>query len=654
MSSEPYAVKAESVFVAMRDGVRISAHIHRPAGAGQFPAIVNYTPYRKGALRQGGHHPIVEHGYATVTFDIRGAGDSSGSNDSIYSAAERQDGYDMIEWAAAQEWCNGNVGIWGISFGAVVALQMAGAAPPSLKAVIARSGTDDPYTEWTNPGGSPRPYMYTCYAPIMSAANFSPPDPEALGERWEEVWAERLENNVPWGIPFIQNLRDGPFWRDRSLRDKYDQVQAAVFVVGGWADWYHTPLLRTFANLAGPKRALIGPWSHQFPDRGIPGPRLDWLGQALKWFDRWLKEIDNGVMDEPPISLFVREYSPPATILTVDQGGFQHEDQWPPAPSQPTTLYLADNAALAPETTDDAADQIDFDPRVGAAAGFQGGGPFNTNWTMPLDQRPDEVHSLVYTGQPLADALEVTGRPRVVLHFSSTARITLLTAKLCDVAPDGTSALVTKGYLNAAHRDAPAAPSYLEPGQIYEVEIEMLACAYRFREGHRLRLDIACADLLNIWPTPEPCTNTIYRGGARPSALVLPVRPPRDPSLPTPDLGVSPHPQPTREEMDAPQLSISRNPINDAATVHHEVAYSPTWTSAADYTVSARDPAHVVVRTTTRQQHDYPGEKIVVSVQCDTESDACTFVHKVDIAITRNGRPYFNKTWSATVPREFL
>ena len=259
----------EVVHIPMRDGVKLSAHVHRPDMPGRFPAILNYTPYHKGPL--GGHHPIVEHGYATVTFDIRGTGNSEGWNDSIYSAPERQDGYDMVEWTAARSWCDGNVGMWGISFGAVVAIQTAIAAPPHLKAIIARSGSDDPYTEWTNPGGSPRPYMYLNYSAIMTAFNFSPPDPAEVGERWSAMWQERLEKNVPWGIAFVEHLTDGPFWRDRSLRGKYDRVKCAVYVVDGWADWYATPLLRIFANIKTARRALIGPGRTCSPTRPSPG-----------------------------------------------------------------------------------------------------------------------------------------------------------------------------------------------------------------------------------------------------------------------------------------------------------------------------------------------------------------------------------------------
>ena len=656
MSTKSYPVKSEVVYVPMRDGVELSVHVHRPDAEGPFPAILGYTPYRKGPLAVGRPHPIVEHGYATVTFDIRGTGDSAGWNDSIYSTPERQDGYDMIEWAAALPWCNGNVGMWGISFGAVVSLQMAMAAPPHLKAIIARSGTDDPYTEWTNPGGSPRPYMYTCYGPIMTASNFSPPDPEEVGDRWAEIWAERLEKNVPWGISFIQNLVDGPFWRDRSLRGNYDRVDCAVFVVGGWADWYHTPLLRTFAHLRGPKRALIGPWSHQWPDMGVPGPRIDWLREALKWFDYWLEGIDNGVIDEPPVTLFVREYSKPATILMEDRGAFRCENEWPMARTVHTPMYLRAEGVLGrdpsqEEETDH--DTLEYDPRVGASAGMHGGGPFNINWAMPLDQRADEIHSLVYTTEPLEEDVEVTGRPRAVLHVSSTAEITLFTTKLCDVAPDGTSALVTKGYLNVTHRKSHSNPSYIEPRVIYEIEIELLACAYRFKQGHRIRVDISNADFLNLWPTPKPSTNTIYRSTGRPSRIVLPVVPPQNPVLLEPDLKPSPHPAARREEMEAPAFSVSRDIINDTAAMEYRNSTGRGWSNTARITVSEKDPSHVVVRADAHRGYNYTGKDIIVDAHCVTSSDKRAFHHTVEVEITVNDKRHFNKSWSVSVPRQF-
>ena len=641
---------AERVRVRMRDGVELAVHVHRPAGAARVPAIVSYTPYRLGPLRPGAHL-IVAAGYATVDFDIRGCGNSGGWNDSIYSDAERADGYAMIEWAAAQPWCNGNVGIWGISFGGVVALQMARAAPPHLKAVIARSGSEDPFVWWTNPGGSPRPYMYSCYAPIMTAANFSPPDPAEVGDQWAALWAERLAHNVPWGLPFIEHLTHDQFWDDRSLRGHYDAVRCPIFVVGGWHDWYHTPLLRTFATLTGPKRGLIGPWSHQWPDGGIPGPRVDWLAEARRWFDHWLKGEDTGVTRDPPLTLFVREFAPPAAIRAVEPGVYRGETAWPPARVRPTTLFLGSAGRLraSPERAT-GSEPLRHDPRVGVSTGLHGGGPFNVNWAMPLDQREDEAGSLVFTGEPLASDLEVTGEPQVVVTVTPGAPSLQLCAKLCDVAPDGTTALITKGWCNAAWREGWTAPVAVPPGAPLELTVPLLACAYRLAAGHRLRLMLATADLPNVWPTPHAAVHHVRRGGARPSRLMLPVCPPPPKGAPAPSVKVLPEP-PCLETMTPPDYRHTRDLVNDTATLAHTVNYGPNWQHRGEYTVSARDPARTVARASADLATELPGQRIVVKAQCITTSDAAALHHVVTVAITSNDLPHWSRSWSRSVSR---
>jgi hypothetical protein len=524
-----------------------------------------------------------------------------------------------------------------------------------LKAVIVSSGSDDSYTELASPGGSPTPERYAYYTSHMTAGNFSPPDPDMVGERWAEMWEERLEKNVPWGICFIQNLLDGPFWRDRALRERYDQVEAAVYLIGGWADYFPSSMLRIFANLEGPKRALIGPWGHQLPDVGIPGPRIEWLDDAFRWFDHWLKGIDNGIMDEPPLTIFVREYSEPATMRLEDPGAFRHEREWPLARREERRMYFRPGGVLEREPPGDGeageGDTLDYDPRVGVATGRHG-----NSWAQPLDQRIDEVHSLVYTSDPLDQDVEVTGNPRAVLHFSSTAGITLFVVKLCDVAPDGTSALVTKGYLNVAHRESHSDPSYIEPDQIYRVEIELLACAYRFKEGHRIRVDVASADFMNVWPTPEPCTNTILRTPEQPSHVIFPVVPAQDPSLREPDLEPSPHPLPKREEMEAPGFSITRDIIDDTVSMGYRTTrpWAPGRVSSGSITVSGDCPSRTIVRGDTRCTYAYQGRDIVVEAHCVTSSNEEAFHHTAQVEITVDGKPYFRKEWAVSVPREFV
>jgi len=651
MGETPFSIRREVIHVPMRDGVKLSVHVHRPDTAERYPVILSYTPYRKGPI--GAHHPIVEHGYATVTFDIRGTGNSEGHNDSIYSAEERQDGYDMVEWAASRPWSTGNVGMWGISFGAVVSLQMAGAAPPSLKAIIARSGTDDPYTDWTNPGGSPRPYMYMDYAAIMTAANFAPPDPAEVGDRWEAIWKDRLADNVPWGIPFAQNLLDGPFWRQRSLRGHYDKVKCPVFVVGGWADWYPSSLLRIYANLKCPRRALIGPWSHQWPDTGFPGPRVEWLPEALRWFDCWLKGIDNGLKKEPPVTIFVREFSKPGSVVLQDRGTFRCEREWPIVRTKPTPMYLHCSGKLdvAKPDLSEVVDRVAHDPRAGVSTGFYGGGPFNVNCAMPLDQRSDDATSLAYTSDPLEAPLEVTGIPRLVLHVSSDARTALVAAKLCDVAADGTTALVTTGSLTLNHRESHSHPADMEPGRIYRIEIDCLDCAYLFAEGHRIRIYVATADLMNLWPTPARGSITVYRDAQRPSCVILPVIPP--PTSPLPSHGLRLMPAPVDEKFEAAgnEHSIHQDLIRHTAKVQYKVFYGPNWWNSAELIVSAEDPARTEIRSSSRLKLDYPGRQVTTDVSCVTTSDDTTFRHVVHLAITMNGNPHSERNWDISVPR---
>jgi len=647
MSASARPVIAESVRVPMRDGVEISANIFRPSSGEPVPALLMYTPYRKGRL--GAPPAFVAAGYAFVMFDIRGTGDSGGWNDTLYSAAERQDGYDMIEWIAAQPWCAGSVGMYGISYGAVAALQMAMAAPPSLKAIIARSGSDDPYTEWVSPGGQPRTYMHENYGNIMTAFNFSPPDPEVTGERWGELWEERLERNAPWGASFVENLTDGPFWRERSLRDNYHKVQCAVYVVDGWADWYFHPLLRIFSKLTVPRRALIGPWSHQFPDAALPGPRIDWDREMRRWFDYWLKGIDTGIMDEPPVILFVRDYQKPAPMFIEDSGRFRAEQEWPLARQVETPLYLGGNGMLS-ETPQQGSETLVSDVRAGVATGKHGGGPFNDNWMLPLDQRADELYSLTWTGPVLTEELEVTGVPRAKLRFTCDKEVALFAVKLCDVAPDGTAALVTKGWLNTAHRESHTDLKPLQPGETCDVVVELLSCAYRFAPGHRARVMIAGADFLNVWPLPHPFTCEIAHG----SHIVLPVVPPRSPALPAPELGESPHPLPSRESLTEPEVTITRDLVSGRQSLYYATQYGRGKDHTARYTVDPDDPARVTLHSTSDFHYEYPGRAIDVNAQSTLTSDPAAFHYTTELEISVNGNPHFRKGCSISVPRRLM
>lgn len=655
MSEAEYEAKhIRGVRVPMRDGVELAAAITRPDAEGQFPAIMSYHPYRGTMAAQPpeSYRHLAQRGYVMVHFDVRGTGNSAGFTTDIYSPDEIQDGCDMVEWIAAQPWCDGNVGMWGISYPGVVCWQVAMHSPPHLKCIIVRSGCDDVYSEWTNPGGSPRPFMYQTYSPLMTTYNCGPPDLELCGDQWADIWNQHLEHNVPWGIGFITHRLNGPYWQSRSVRPDYDRVKCPVFVIGGWADWYATALLRAFSHLQVPKRALVGPWSHFWPEDGIPGPRIDGLRECQRWFDHWLKGIDTGLLDEPPVTLFIREYSPPASFILQDKGSWRCEKDWPLPRTQDTPMYLHPGGQLTPQPhAEEACDEYVYNPAVGVAAGLHGGGA-RPGWHLPADQRPDEALSLTYTTPPLEEDLEIVGNPLAHLYVSSSAEIAYFSAKLCDVAPDGTSLLINKGSLNATRRDSHEHPQALEPGKLYELEIEMLAVAYKFQAGHRLRLDLACADFQNAWPTPLPATNTIYYGTQRPSQIVLPVAPVQHPRLPEPNLQPSARPLPALEDIAKPQHTITHDLINQTTTTAFEDNRG-SGVLRASFTVSARNPAEAVA--TASYHHDYstPTLPVEIETQCTTTSDETTFRHLIQVQATVNGKPHFQKSWSVSVPREF-
>jgi predicted acyl esterase len=649
------------VRVTMRDGVELNVRITRPDTPGRFPAVMEYHPYRRlGAALPDyrDEYPSVvpylaERGYAVVQYDVRGTGSSSGFSTDIYSPEERQDGYDMVGWIAAQPWCTGAVGMIGKSYGAVVQWQVAVQRPPALKAIVVRSANDDVYTEFTNPGGCIRPWMFEYYAPLMNALNFAPPDPALVGDRFAAIWAERLENSEPWSLGTIRNTLHGAYWRDQSLAPGYDRVQCAVLLIEGWADWYATAELRAFHHLTAPKKVLIGPWGHYYPDEkeAFPGPRIDARREYLKWFDHWLKGIDNGVMAEPPVTVFVRGWQTPALLCLEDAGAWRNEAAWPPARVRQTPMYLADDGRLA-ETApmDQGANSYDYRPSVGITTGRRGLGS-TTPWAMPIDQRLDEAYSVLFTTDALTDVTELLGEPEAVLHVSSTAEIAYFHVKLCDVAPDGASRLITDGGLLATHRNSHATPEPLVPGQIHELRFPLKHCAYAIAPGHRLRVAIASAEFQNAWPTGQAARNTIHRGGQHASCVMLPIAPPAKEPLPPPAFAGSPLAAPAADALARPEYRFHLDLVNDSVTCELRAPGGGRTSNHSRYTVSNRDPAHTVIDASSTHVAVHPTLDIRVDATCQTASDAASYTHLSTVRISVNGEPYFHKSWSESVPR---
>lgn len=519
-------VDIENVFITMSDGCRIAARLWLPASAERdpVPAILEYIPYRKRDFMRMRDEPIhryfAGHGYAAVRVDIRGSGDSEGLLVDEYSVQEHRDALEIIEWIAAQTWCDGGVGMMGISWGGFNALQVAALAPPQLKAVITLCSTDDRYADDAH-------YMGGCllnenlqWGAILMTYSALPPDPRIVGERWRRMWMERLDNLAPFPARWMEHPWRDDYWRHGSVCENYGAIRCPVYAIGGWADGYSNAIPRLMAGLTCPRKALIGPWAHTFPHIGVPGPAIGFLQEALRWWDQWLKGEETGIMNEPAYRIWMQESVPPQPQYELRPGRWIAEVSWPSKRIENETYYLnAGRLELLPCSSEALA--VASPQTTGVAAGEWCG--FGADGEMPLDQRIDDGRSQTFETEPLRGRVEILGAPQVELELSVDAPIALVAVRLNDLAPDGTAARVSYGLLNLTHRDGHEFPQPLEPHQRYRVNVQLNDIAHAFPEGHRIGLALSSVYWPIAWPPPSTVTLTLYSGV---STLTLPVRAP--------------------------------------------------------------------------------------------------------------------------------
>ena len=516
-----------ALWIPLADGRRLAARVWLPtdAGSNPVPAIVEAIPYRRldgTVLGDALTHPWwAAHGYAAIRLDIAGSGDSDGLLLDEYLASEQDDVCEALAWIAARPWCSGATGVIGISWGGFAALQVAARRPPSLKAVVACCATDDRYADDVHYMGGCLLTDNVSWGGGIFACVSRWPNPEVVGERWRAMWLERLEGTGCPLIGWTRHQRRDAFWKHGSVREDYGAVEAAVYAVGGWTDGYTNALLRLMERLPGPKRALIGPWTHVYPHFGTPGEPVGFLQDGLRWWDRWLKGIDNGVDREPALNLWMQEDIRPHP-MTFDVGGrWIGETSWPP-PARRLSLALGDGT-LSADGPGDAVTLRHASPLACGAAGGEwcprdggGAGP-----EYQGDQRVDDVLSLRFETEPLKEPVAVLGAPVLRLALSIDRPQGMIAVRLNEVAEDGRSARVTFGLLNLSHRNSHEAPEPMTPGRMERIEARLNDVAYRFRPGRRIRLAVSTSYWPMAWPSPEPVTLTLDTRDAR---LDLPVR----------------------------------------------------------------------------------------------------------------------------------
>ena len=452
----------ENTWIPLADGTNLGARIWLPDDAEQdpVPAILEYIPYRKDdgtAPRDALMQPyFAGHGYAAVRVDMRGSGDSDGILYDEYLPQEQDDALEIIDWIAKQPWCTGVVGIIGISWGGFNGLQIAARRPPQLKAVITVDSTDDRYSDDVH-------YMGGCvlgiemleWSATMLLHNAQPPDPAHVGDRWREMWLERLEKTPPFIEQWLNHQRRDSYWEQGSVCENYEAIQCPVYAVGGWADGYTNAVFRLMENLPGPRKGLIGPWAHAYPHSAYPGPEIGFLQECLRWWDYWLKGMDTGIMDEPMLRVWMEDSIPPSVDQSIWPGRWVAEPSWPSTNNQPETYYL-DVGALKERVGSETRLDYTGSQMAGLTAGMWC--PNGAPGELPIDQRPDDGLSLVFDSLLLDTPVEILGFPKVTLRVSADKPNALIAVRLCDLAPDGSSALVSRGLLNLTHRNGSAHP----------------------------------------------------------------------------------------------------------------------------------------------------------------------------------------------------
>ncbi|MDT8321781.1 MAG: CocE/NonD family hydrolase [Xanthomonadales bacterium] len=660
-------IELQETWISLPDGVRLAADLYLPGARSdndRFPVLLEYLPYRKTESR-GRNYALysyfIERGYVVARVDIRGTGNSEGRLiPHEYSDIEHEDGEAVIAWLAAQDWSSGKVGMFGISWGGFNAIQMALREPPALKAIVAVDATEDLYQDDVH-------YMdgimhLDSWEMSQDLDNARPGAPDYVID--EAYFANRFDTE-PWMLTYKAQQRDGPFWDRASARDAYERIRIPSFHIGGWYDGYRDSLPRMLENVKAPVKAMIGPWSHAFPNDPYPEPGMEWRREAVRWFDHWLKGVETGIMDEPRFAVYVRDWHPPGPTLNHAPGAWRWEAGWPLERIKPQRLYPLPDHTLAPAAPATAEHLLRYVPTIG----IEGGGPVMWWGDVAHDQRPTDAFSLVYDSAPLSEATEILGLPRARLRVLADAPQANWIARLSDVAPDGTVTQVAGAAFNGTHRHSAREPEALVPGEAFTLDIEMHFTSWVFPAGHRIRLAVNNAQWPMLWPTPYPMTTTLKLGGEQASHVLLPVVPPQAPgNRARPDF------HPPAENPRLPGFatidtgnnsgygeisSVERNPqtgqVTVTATNTGATRYPwgvESYRETIEHRSSDAQPEHSAMTGSHRIEVKLPERTLLWHAELDFSSDRENFYYHYTRRLFEDGTLRREKQWQRTFPRD--
>ena len=557
-----------NVPVPMRDRTILRADVYRPKAEGRYPVLVERVAYELVARCTGNAEYYVPHGYVVVGQNVRGAFASEGVFNPLRDDGwgANRDGYDTIEWAGTQPWSNGKVGTLDGSYSGFTQYMVVPTRPPHLTSLFVREGGGDLYRDWVFRGGANQLSFHRRWSMSTPLSHLkhetAPPGTEATRDRLErateelESWYRHLplkrfpplEGIADWYFEDLEHPEDGPYWWAASLTTKFGEVETPMLHFGAWFDVFLDGTLRCFRGIQAKgrteacrraQRLIVGPWVHG-PGNAAnretgeldfgPEAAFDMHAYRLRWYDYWLRGIENGVMDEPPVQAFL-----------MGENRWVHLETWPPKAASYRPIYFREgtgrseaslnNGGLAFEAPGEAErpDSFAYDPEDPTPS------VIIYPELGPKDHRAVEGRLLTYTSEALTEDLTVMGPVKAVLYGLSSAPDTDWVVRLCDVWPDGRSMSVCDGILRARYRNSPERSELMAPGRIYRFDVDMWNTAQTFKAGHRLRIEVTSSDFprydrnLNTGGTfgeevqGQVAVNTVFHDAMRPSHVVLPV-----------------------------------------------------------------------------------------------------------------------------------
>jgi len=658
VSPPDHAFRTEDGWLTMKDGVRLAVTYYKPVPrtAGEhFPVLFEFLPYRKD---DGGYIGVyslyayfVRRGYILARVDIRGTGASEGTFPlREYSEQELDDAVETIDQLSRLPESNGNVGMWGISWGGFNAIQVAMRRPPALKAILAAMATDDLYHDDVH-------YIDGAFHVDEWAFWFdhSKGIPRSPDYPIDEAYFRERFNSYPGLLTYLKQQRDGDFWSRNSLRGQYAKIQVPCYLIGGLLDGYRDSIPRMLEAMKVPVKAEVGPWNHDWPDEGVPGPNYGWRHEAVRWWDQWLKGKETGVRRDPRLVIYLRAGHAPDAGLTMTPGRWLAGD-WPVPGTTRKKLYPMAGGRLRERPESPGSDALIYVPSYGISTGLWWGEPTG-------DMRPDDAGSQVYDGDVLQEKFEIVGFPRVRLRAKAGAPLAHWVARLEDVFPAGRVSFVTGGLINGSQRRSRLRPEPLVPGESMDLEFDLHLTTWTFEPGHRVRLAVSNSLFPMIWPTPYLMTTTLVTG-VEATCVELPIVPAGPFGLP------AFRPAEKREvRTDARDLGSDVWPQGTSEwkrdTARGVVTY--TWSGKSRYEIGDRrfeateknvyetsesDPANSRFLGEDSDRVELRGRMIDVLTSVEIRSDARDF-HVIFVRQTiENGRLVRKREWRETIPRD--